>query len=291
MTDYGIQPTGYVRKSLAVHLAELEAAMVTEFGPGVIQTSQSPFGNLNGMMADLLDELEERNQELYQSYDPDQAEGVRLDTLGKMRLVARGNRSEEAYRQAITNDNRSRFDILDIEAALRGVAGVTYARMFTEGPDFTAGNVAVAVIGGDDEDVADAMRAYIVPGIGTYGNHRVTSLIGGRCVSFSIVRPIEVPVTLSIVVKARPGAAGCPPPSTLAIRDALVIAWMEERSNDMDVNHYTLRNIIERLFPSVELVSFVGERDEIVSPPNMEIAIGFIEIAQLSTDIVDVEFQ
>ena len=57
MTDYGVQSTGYVRKPLSVILSEIEASMTTEFGPGVIQTSQSPFGQLNGLMADLVAEV------------------------------------------------------------------------------------------------------------------------------------------------------------------------------------------------------------------------------------------
>lgn len=76
MTDYGVTSSGYVRKPLATILAELEAAMRTQFGAGVIQTAVSPLGQLNGLVADLLAEVDERNLDLYQSYDPDQAEGT-----------------------------------------------------------------------------------------------------------------------------------------------------------------------------------------------------------------------
>ena len=87
MTDYGVQPTGFVRKPLNVILAEIEAAMITEFGPDAIQTAQSPFGQLNGLFADLANELWERAEDIYLSHDPDQAEGNRLDTIGRVRQI------------------------------------------------------------------------------------------------------------------------------------------------------------------------------------------------------------
>ena len=42
MTDYGITKEGFIVKPLPVILAEIEALMITEFGPDVIQTPQSP---------------------------------------------------------------------------------------------------------------------------------------------------------------------------------------------------------------------------------------------------------
>ena len=57
MTDYGVQPTGFVRKPLAVILAEIESSLITEFGPGVIQTPQSPLGQINGTFADIMAEM------------------------------------------------------------------------------------------------------------------------------------------------------------------------------------------------------------------------------------------
>lgn len=288
MTDYGVQPTGYVRKPLSVHLAELEAKMVTEFGPGIIQTSQSPLGNLNGMMSDLLDELEEGNLDLYQSYDPDEAEGTRLDILARLRLAARGDRDDAALRQAITNTGEARIDIQDVQHALRGLEGVTFAKLWTEGP-FGAGTVSVAVIGGADDDIADAIRQYIVPGIATYGNHTTSSVINGLCRSFTILRPIEVPVTLNVKVKPGAQIGGCPPPSTVAIEAALVSGWNAIRENDLDVNHYALRSIIERQFPNIELVEFSGSRDGILAVPNIAVNIGFVEIAQLTDSLVEVE--
>lgn len=292
MTDYGVQPTGYVRKPLEVFLAGLEAAMVTEFGPGVVQTEVSPLGQLNGLMADLLNELDEGNLAVYQSYDPDEAEGTRLDILARLRVTKRGERNDVQLRQAITNTGQARVDIQDVEHALRGVSGVTFAKMYEAGTttELESGHVAIAIIGGDDAEVANVVRRYVVPGISTYGNYRVSSLVDNLCRDFSIIRPIEVPVSLDLVLRAVPGPSSCPPPSDGAVKTALAEAWLAARENGQDVSHYTLRTIIEKLYPSIELVSFSGERDGIELGPNVPISIGFIEIASLSTDDMEVDW-
>jgi hypothetical protein len=44
MAEYGVLPTGYARKPLAVILAEIEQRMIDLFGPNVVQTAQSPLG-------------------------------------------------------------------------------------------------------------------------------------------------------------------------------------------------------------------------------------------------------
>lgn len=290
MTDYGIQPTGYVRKPIGVILAELEAAMVTEFGAGVIQTEKSPFGMLNGLMADLLNEVDERNLEVYQSYDPDQAEGVRLDILARLRVTARGERDDPALRKAITNVGEARVDIQDVQHALRGVSGVTYAKMYNDIPELERGTVAIAVIGGDDAELAAVVRRYVVPGISTYGNHRVSSLIEGVCRDFSIIRPIEVPVTLVLNLRASPGPGSCPAPSEGAVKEAVAAAWLTARENGQDVSHYTLRVLVESLYPNIELVNFQGERDGEELGPNVSVPIAFIEIAQVSSGTMEVNY-
>jgi hypothetical protein len=285
---YGVTPEGYVRKPIGVILAEIEALMITEFGPGVIQTPQSPFGQINGLIADIAAEIDERNLDLYQSYDPDQAEGLRLESLGRIRLISRGVKTDEAFRKAITNEGQARVDVQDVESALLGLDGVTFAKFYTEGEFFTAGTVSAAVIGGDDEEIATTLRKYVVPGIGTYGNHRVMTEVEGKCRSFSIVRPIDIPVTLSVQVKSEVGNGNCPPPSAGAIADVIVTGWLEQRTNGKPVTHYTIRTIVESQFPQIEVVQITGERDGLSSGPNGVVSIGFIEIASLATSNIEV---
>lgn len=290
MSEYGIQPTGYVRKPLAVILAELEAAMITEFGPGVIQTSQSPFGQLNGLAADLVAEIDEANLDLYQSYDPDQAEGVRLDILARLRLINRGDSNDVSLRQAITNDGQARVDVQDLTRAIRGLEGVTYAQVFVnETGEITnygleRGSISIAVIGGSESEIAQAIRKYIVPGINTYGNTPVTSIIDGFCRQFSIIRPIQIPVTLRVELRASSDKFGCPPPSLQSVKEFLLEEWSELRVNGQDVSFYAVRSIIESQFSNMEVAVIRGERDEIEYADNQNVPIAFIEMAELTED-------
>ena len=288
MTDYGIQPTGYVRKPIQVILSELESAMVTEFGPGIIQTPQSPLGQLNGLMADLLAEVDERNLELYQSYDPDQAEGNRLDILYRLRLGNRGDASDIEVRKAITNDGQARVDIQDLSLAIDGLDGVTYAQVFVnETGEITnygleRGSVSIAVIGGNDSEIAQQIRKYIVPGINTYGNTPVTSVIDGYCRQFSIIRPIQIPVTLRVEVRTVSDKYGCPPPSLQSVKSHLLDEWAKQRINGQDITFYSIRAIIEQQFSNVEVVTIIGERDDIEYSQNQDVPIAFIEMAELT---------
>jgi hypothetical protein len=110
--SYGVTPTGFNRPRVPELLAEIEEKARGIFGSGVVQTAQSPLGQLNGMFAELVGTLWEAAENTYQSYDPDQAEGVRLEQLGRMRLLERiDGELDPAYRQAITNAGRARLDI------------------------------------------------------------------------------------------------------------------------------------------------------------------------------------
>jgi hypothetical protein len=289
--SYGVLHTGFNRKPLATILAEIENANIATFGPGVIQTSQSPLGQLNGLFADLVAQLWEFAEDTYQSYDPDQAEGVRLDTLAKLRIISRGESEDDvSLRQAITNTDRARIDLQDLLRAVAGMQGVTYAQVFVNDSDATDANgldahsVAVAVIGGDDEEIARTVRQYVVPGIGTSGNVRVDTNIEGVCRSIFIVRPVPVSIKLSIVVNPRPGRDGCPPPSTSAIAAGLLQDLQTGRRliNGEDVTLFAVRSAIEARYPNVEVVSAVGDRDVIDGGSSLPVAISFYEIASFA---------
>ena len=65
-------------------------------------------------------------EDVYQSYDPDQAEGIRLDTLAEIRLLERAEgEADPAFRLAISNQGRAR-NIQDIARAVAGIPGVYY---------------------------------------------------------------------------------------------------------------------------------------------------------------------
>ncbi|QIG73264.1 baseplate assembly protein J [Rhizobium phage RHph_N17] len=291
MTTYGVIPEGFNRKPLATALAEMQASLVTEFGPDVIQTPQSPLGQINGLMADLVTQLWELAEDIYQSYDPDQAEGTRLDTLGSIRLIARQvGESDASFRQAITNAGQARVDLQDIERAIAAIDGVTYYKVWVndtgelDANGMPAGSVCIAVTGGDDSEIGAAIRQYVVPGVTVYGNTTVESLIDGYCRSFRVLRPIDVPVTLTVTINKFRDNAGCPPPSDAAIKSFLVsnIHFL----NGEDVTYYKIRSLLESQFANVEVLSIMGSRDGL--PESATVDIGFIERASLATNSVTV---
>lgn len=292
MADYGVLPTGFARKSVSTILAEIEASMITEFGPGVIQTAQSPFGQINGLMSDLIGQLWEFAEDVYQSYDPDQAEGTRLDTLGSIRLIGRGTARDEEFRGAITNVGQARIDLQDITRAIAALPGVTYSHVWmndtgeVDENGMPAGSICVAVTGGDGEEIAQAIRQYIVPGVTVFGTDLVESVIDGFCRSFRVLRPIEVPVDLTITVRTRRDGLGCPPPAASAIKAAFLSSVY--LLNGADVSYYRVRSIIESLFSNVEVVSINGQRDGIGQGDNQDVDIAFIERASLAANDVKV---
>ncbi|MGV4796118.1 hypothetical protein [Rhizobium sp. F40D2] len=293
MTDYGVVSTGFTRKPLTIILAEIEAALITEFGPGLVQTSQSPMGQINGIFADGVSQVWELEEDIYQSLDPDQAEGVRLDILGRIRRIARAaDETDASFRQAITNAGQARVDLQDISRAITALDGVTYSHVWVNDTGaldenmMPAGSICVAVSGGDDDEIAAAMRQYIVPGVTIFGTSKIESLLDGYCRSFHILRPIDVPVHLDIKVRTFKDSFGCPPPSMTAIKSTLLTGLY--LLNGDDVTFYRVRSIIESAFSNVEVISINGSRDGIAQSDNDDVVIGFIERASLATENVTV---
>jgi hypothetical protein len=285
MTEYGVVSTGFSRKPLTVILAEIEAGLVTEFGPGLVQTSQSPMGQINGIFAEAMTKAWELAEDAYQSLDPDQAEGVRLDILGRIRRISRApGQSDDSFRRAITNIGQARIDLQDVSRAIAAIDGVTYYNVWTRDDTDeipTPANLCLAVTGGSDDAIAAAIRAYIVPGMTLYGNATVESVIEGYCRSFRILRPIDVPVTLTVTVRTFRDGLGCPPPSSIAIKAAVLNSAYF--LNGEDVTFYAIRQIIESSFSNVEVIEINGERDGIGEGSNQPISIGFIERASISS--------
>lgn len=288
MTDYGILPTGFSRKPLNTILAEIEASLITEFGPGFIQTAETPQGQINGIFAEASAKAWENDEDIYQSLDPDQAEGIRLDILGRIRRIVRAaGESDESYRRAITNAGQARIDIQDVSRAIAALAGITYSYVWVRDNSdeltdsgMSVGSVCIAVTGGDDDEIATAIRQYIAPGVSQFGSTAIESVVDGYCRTFRILRPIDVPVELTVTVRTFKDGLGCPPPSATAIRTALVNELY--LLNGENISFYNVRTIIEGSFSNVEVLTINGERDSITQGDNQDVSIGFIERASLA---------
>lgn len=295
---YGVLPTGFSRKPLAVILAEIEQQLITEFGPDVVQTSQSPLGQINGLFADMITELWELAEDVYQSYDPSQAEGNRLNILGNIRLLRRAADEQDAsYRLAITNDNTARLGNADFLRALKSIDGVTYAAIFVNetGKDdenfMPPNSVAAAVIGGDDSEVAAVIYEYVIPGITMHGNTSADTNIDGLCRTIRYIRPLEIDTKLTIQVSIGSTRKGCPAPSPSAIAEAFLryVTGADTRPlNGQPIDAYYVRQFIESTFDNARWVNNIGIRAD---RPEIEhfttIPFNFFEIANVTDVIVE----
>lgn len=264
MTTYGTTPVGFVRKPLADILADIEEKAAVVFGAGVIQTPESPLGQLNGLMASILTTAWEIAEATYQSYDPDQAEGARLEQLGRIRLLERISGEQDSdYRQAITNDGRARIDLADIERAVKNVDGVTWAKVFVNETGEIDANglephsISVAVIGGDDVEVATVIRAYIVPGVSSYGNTIANVVIDGYCRPVSFVRPVALRTSLYVQIRRTSDRLGCPPPATGTLKSTIAsqFAGAMRLANGEPMTLHGIRLAASCTFPNIEILA------------------------------------
>lgn len=229
MADYGVQPTGYVRKPLAVILAEIEQDVINEFGIDVIQTAESPLGQINGIMARAFAEMDETIFDTYQSFDADVSEGPRQDVIANLRdLLRQPDETDSDFRLRITNVGQSSIKLTAIVDKLRKIDGVTWAAAIENRSNSTNAigmgphSASYAVIGGTDVDVGTVIYQESVPGVVLEGNTVIDIVADDVCQSVRFVRPVDVPIIIHYIVRAVADACNCAPPSVGTIIDAVV---------------------------------------------------------------------
>lgn len=80
----GLTSTGFVAKSLADILAEVQAAQQATIDPALDVSADSVLGQLNAAVAEKLSEQWELASSVYRAFDPDFASGDALDALGAL---------------------------------------------------------------------------------------------------------------------------------------------------------------------------------------------------------------
>ncbi|WAJ27145.1 hypothetical protein [Antarcticirhabdus aurantiaca] len=232
---YGVLPEGFVPKNIATILDELEQAMVATFGPGIIQTSQSPLGQINGVMTDALVDAQETLADVYASFDADQAEGPRLDIVAKLRGLARpDDETDDAFRLRITNFGQADISFTANLNRLRDLPSVTFAAVRANSGETTDAlglpphSVAYAVTGGTDEAVALAVFQNSVGGITLFGNVSIPVIADGFCQQVAFIRPAEVPIRVEVDVRPIADSRDSAPPSVGTIAAAVVAAFSGE---------------------------------------------------------------
>lgn len=226
---YGVVNTGFNSKLLAEILAELEVDEQAVFGQGVIVNESSPLGQINGLFADAVSELWELAHGVYGSFDVDQALGNRLDSLAKLRRLKRvEGQSDAEFRTIITNANFGKIKNRFTRSALTDVDGVTWASIAENSSNESLYNglpgksFAIAVQGGEDEDIAQKIYDTMIPGTTLYGNTLSSIVVDGFCRTISFVRPILVNFDLEINLVQLLDGCECSPASVSTISQAVV---------------------------------------------------------------------
>ena len=284
MSEYGVIPEGFNRKPLAQILSELQDGMVNTFGPGVIQTPQSPLGQLNGLMADFIAQTWELAEGVYQSYDPDQAEGNRLSSLAGIRLVSRTEgETDLALRQRLTNEGREEADLSLLENALVQIPGVTHARAFVnEGTVPTSYGlpphcIAVAVLGGLDEQVASVIRQYTVEGLPSWGSLPVYTVREGYARTVFFTRPGATPLHVDVYLSRSKALRAPVVPGFEVIKQTILTALSGVNGllNGETVTTARIRSLVS--IPGVEVASVRLGR-ALDMPAERDIAFSFDEL-------------
>lgn len=89
MSEYGVTPEGFVRKSLDEILAEMKADTLALFGPEADVTATSLLGQYNGLHAERSDELWAVAQSVYRAEDPDAATDDALENVCALTAIVR----------------------------------------------------------------------------------------------------------------------------------------------------------------------------------------------------------
>lgn len=272
MSVYGVKPTGFVRKPLKNILREIELDMVQVFGEGVVQTSESPLGQINGIFADEINRLWETFEQVYQSFDPDQAESRRLTSIAKLRLLPREAFSDIELRKLINNEGINKFNLNDIKQSLITVPGISYLEAFLNddgdlngigpGSGMALGDVCFAVIGGDDSAIADQLVHTMPIGSNSFGNTTINSTAASSVSqSFKIMRVATTRVELVLQLRLKDDKYELFQPDIQQVIEGFVQSWAEQRINGRDVDAFAIRRLIECRYPNIELVQFTATVD------------------------------
>lgn len=84
MVDYGVTPTGFVRKPYEVILQEINEYQLANVSPSLDVSPESPQGQLNSAIARQIAALWEQAETMFHGLDPDAAEGFLLQNLAKL---------------------------------------------------------------------------------------------------------------------------------------------------------------------------------------------------------------
>ncbi len=229
-SEYGVTPSGFVKKQLPEILAEIETAEQLAFGEGIILNPAEPLGLLNGIMADALSQLQEQAEAIYNAYDVTAATGAQLDRLAAIRnigLVRLEGETDAAFAQRIGNNGVGNIKTREAYNELLAVPGVTWVNIAenataeTDASGLPPHSVSYSVIGGADADVAQAIYNTSAAGIGLVGNSTTQLSVDGLCRRITFNRPEPVLLDIEIDVSVNLDRCNCAPSDTALLAETI----------------------------------------------------------------------
>jgi uncharacterized phage protein gp47/JayE len=142
---FGLLSTGFAPKTYNDIVAELEASLQGVFGASIDLAPQGVFGQLIGILAEREAEAWDAAQEVYASFDPDQATGSALDALAALTGTLREAATHSTVTATLTGTAGTtvpagtEFSVVTTGVKFATDAAVTFAGMFgTASVDCTA---------------------------------------------------------------------------------------------------------------------------------------------------------
>ena len=228
----GVTDTGFETKSLTQIQNEISNEATAAVGSGFDTSLDTPQGQMIAVFSDALSLIWEHMQDVYSSFDLRQASGARLDQLGQLRNLTRaaGQTDESFRRELLEPVNPTRQAVNALRTAVSNVSGVTNVVLNynDSGVEASTGlaplTVTIAVTGGTDLAVAQAIGNNLVFGMALLGNTTVNvddSLLD-ICRTIRFVRPEVVELEVRVVTSAEKSVGVCSGTSTELIRTIIL---------------------------------------------------------------------
>jgi uncharacterized phage protein gp47/JayE len=104
LTTYGLTAAGFVAKPVEAIIADMQAAQASTIDSSINTSATGVIANLNASVAQQLAQCWELAQEVYDSHDPNSAEGVAADHNGALSGVTREDRAKSVVTLRLSLD-------------------------------------------------------------------------------------------------------------------------------------------------------------------------------------------
>lgn len=209
MTTYGVTDAGFILKRTADILIDLADEFDTRF-PGIKTDGESVAGNIIGVVGAAVGQAWEELQLANNQYDPLSARGANLSTLVLLNgIVRKDNETDQALRERRNNVTFTPATAIveSIYSNLANIDNVTFARVYvnetgtTDARSITEHSVAVVIVGGDDNEIAETIFNNISAGIATFGTTQIDIVdVQGFQYPIRFTRPTGIPIYVDVQI-------------------------------------------------------------------------------------------